>query len=344
MRRSFAVAAVVAALLGVMAGAGSAQVESPKVTLAVGGQPLYIYLPLTLAQQLGYLKEAGVDVEIVDVAGGAKALEALLGGSAGVVCGFIDHTISMQAQGKSIKMFVLYDRYPGLVLAVTKAGQAKGIKKIADLKGAKIGVTAPGSSTHFFAQYLVAREGIPVDAASYIGIGTAATAVAAAQRGVVEALVNVDPTITILTKNGDAQILADTRTTLGTLRVFGGPYPAGGLYTTPAFIERNPKTVQALATASVRALRWIKTHSAAEIADKMPEQFFQADKALYVASLKENLEMFSPDGRIPLTGLQTIAKVLLSFDKTVIANSSRVNPPAAFTNEFVDQAHKTLKR
>src|SRR5207237_1246634 len=172
------------------------------------------------------------------------------GGSASVVGGVIDHTIEMQAQGKSIRMFVLYDRYPGLVLAVTKAGQAKGIKTIADLRGAKIGVTAPGSSTHFFAQYLLARNGVPVDQESYIG----------------------------------------------------------------------------LATASVRALRWIKTHPAEQIAEKMPERFLQADSALYVASLKENLEMFSPDGRIPLVGLETIAKVLSSFDKTVVANAGRVNP------------------
>jgi NitT/TauT family transport system substrate-binding protein len=343
MRRILAIGVVFAALLAALTGSGSAQVETPKLTLAVGGQPLYIYLPLTLAQQLGYFKEGGVDVDIVDVAGGAKALEAILGGSASVVCGFIDHTIEMQAQGKSIKMFVLYDRYPGLVLAVTKAGQAKGIKTAGDLRGAKIGVTAPGSSTNFFAQYMLAKSGIAADDASYIGIGTAATAVAAARRGVVDALVNVDPTITILAKSGDVQILADTRTTLGTIRVFGGPYPAGGLYTTPAFMERNPKTVQAMATASVKALHWIKTHTAEEIADKMPEQFYQADKTLYVASLKENLEMFSLDGRISLTGLQTIAKVLSAFDKQVVANPSRVNPSAAFTNEFVEQAHRTLK-
>jgi len=343
MRTGLVIVAAIAAVLVALAGTGSAQVETPKLTLAVGGQPLYIYLPLTLAQQLGYFKEAGLEIDIVDVAGGAKALEALVGGSASVVCGFIDHTIEMQAQGKSIRMFVLYDRYPGLVLAVTKAGQAKGIKSTADLRGAKIGITSPGSSTNFFAQYMLAKAGIPVDDASYIGIGTAATAVAAARRGVVDALVNVDPTITILTKSGDAQILADTRTTLGTIRVFGGPYPAGGLYTTPAFMERNPKTVQALATASVKALHWIKTHTAEEITDKMPEQFYQADKALYVASLKENLEMFSLDGRIPLAGLQTIAKVLSAFDKQVVANPGRVNPAAAFTNEFVEQAHKTLK-
>src|SRR5207244_7055658 len=195
----------IAALLLALTGSGRAQVETPRLTVAVGGQALYIYLPLTLAQQLGYFKDAGVDVDIVDVAGGARALEALLGGSASVVCGFIDHTIEMQAQGKSIRMFVLYDRYPGLVAALTRAGQARGMRGIADLKGAQIGVTAPGSSTYFFAQYLLARNGVPVDQASFIGIGTAATAVAAARRGVVDARGNVDPTITILTKNAYAQ-------------------------------------------------------------------------------------------------------------------------------------------
>jgi NitT/TauT family transport system substrate-binding protein len=342
MRKAIVAALVTGVLLASLAGGGAAQVEKRRITLAVGGQSLYIYLPLTLAAQLGYFTDAGVDVDIVDVAGGAKALEAILGGSADVVCGFIDHTIEMQAQGKAITMFVLYDRYPGLVMALTKAGQAKGLKAIADLRGAKIGVTAPGSSTHFFAEYLLAKNGIPVEEEAYVGIGTAATAVAAAQRGVVDALVNVDPTITLLTRSGDAVILADTRTTVGTLRVFGGPYPAGGLYTTPAFLERNPGTVQALATASVRALHWARTHTAEQIAAEMPAQF-QADKALYVASLKDNMEMFSPDGRVPLSGLQTIVKVLSAFDKTVVANAAKLNPAAAFTNDFVNHAHDALK-
>lgn len=343
MRQALAVISIVGLVLSGLAGTSAAQVEKTKITLAVGGQPLYIYLPLTLAAQLGYFKEAGVDVDIVDVAGGAKALEALLGGSADVVCGFIDHTIEMQAQGKNIKMFVLYDRYPGLVLAVTRAGMAKGMKTIADLRGAKIGVTAPGSSTHFFAEYLLTKNGVPVDQEAYVGIGTAATAVAAARRGVVDALVNVDPTITILARSRDLTILADTRTTLGTLRVFGGPYPAGGLYTTPLFLERNPRTAEALAVASVRALHWIKTHSAEQIAEKMPERFFQADKPLYIASLKDNLEMFSPDGRVPLAGLQTIVKVLSQFDKSVMSNANRIDPSAAFTNDFVERAHRLLK-
>lgn len=342
--RTMLVAALVLGLAAALAAptAGIAQVEKPRLTLAVGGQPLYIYLPLTLAAQLGYFKDAGVEVDIVDLAGGAKALEALLGGSADVVCGFVDHTIEMQAQGKAIRMFALYDRYPGLVLAVTKAAQSHGLKAVADLRGAKIGITAPGSSTQFFAEYMLSKNGIAVDQASYIGIGTAATAVAAARRGAVDALVNVDPTITILTKSGDATVLADTRTTLGTLRVFGGPYPAGGLYSTPAFIDRNPRTVQALATASVRALRWIKTHTADEIADRMPPQFYQSDKGLYVTSLADNMEMFSPDGRVPITGVETIAKVLSQFDRTVVANAARIDPSQAFTNQFVDQAHKTL--
>ena len=73
----------------------------------------------------------------------------------------------------------------------------------------------------------------------------------------------------------------------------------------------------------------------------MPPEFYQSDKELYVTSLADNREMFSPDGRVPINGLQTIAKVLPQFDRTVVANAARIDPSQAFTNRFVDQAHKT---
>ena len=56
--------------------------EKQKVSIAVGGKNLLYYLPLTIAEQLGYFKEEGLQVEISDFAGGSKALQALVGGSA----------------------------------------------------------------------------------------------------------------------------------------------------------------------------------------------------------------------------------------------------------------------
>src|SRR3954470_11731284 len=76
--------------------------EKPKVSIAGGGKNLFYYLPLTIAEQLGYFKDEGLQVEISDFAGGAKALQALVGGSADVVSGAYEHTINMQAKGQPI--------------------------------------------------------------------------------------------------------------------------------------------------------------------------------------------------------------------------------------------------
>ncbi len=41
------------------------------VRIAIGGQSQLLYLPTTLAQQLGYYREEGLDVELQDFAGGS---------------------------------------------------------------------------------------------------------------------------------------------------------------------------------------------------------------------------------------------------------------------------------
>ncbi|MGH2376249.1 MAG: ABC transporter substrate-binding protein, partial [bacterium] len=274
--RFAAVALVVTALAapGFSQPAPAERPEKPRFVLAVGGQEALVYLPFNVAARLRYLKEGGLDPDIQNFAGGGLALRALIGGSAEAVSGFYDHTIQMQAQGRRIKCVVMQQRYPGLVLAVAKHAADTGFRSLNDLRGKKIGVTAPGSSTHFFVNFLATRNGISLDEFSVIGIGAGATALAAVRARQVDALVNVEPTISTLQSTGDiSTILADTRTTTGTLRVFGGPYPAACIYTKEEFIQQNPNTVQATVTAMVRALRWIKSHKADEIVSLMPQEY-----------------------------------------------------------------------
>jgi len=100
-RRTFLIgtgAAGLAAALGASARAQGAP-EKPKVTLGVGGKPLLYYLPLTIAERKGFFKDEGLEVEINDFGGGAKSLQALIGGSVDVVTGAYEHTIRMQAKG-----------------------------------------------------------------------------------------------------------------------------------------------------------------------------------------------------------------------------------------------------
>ncbi|MDR7392267.1 MAG: ABC transporter substrate-binding protein, partial [Armatimonadota bacterium] len=139
MRRSLGLLAVVlSALLVWPAAAQQGRPERSRIVLAVGGKEALVYLPLTVAERLGYLRETGIQIDIQNFAGGGPALRALVGGSADVVSGFYDHTIQMQAQGRDIRAFVMQQRYPGLVLAVTKAAYDAGVRSFLDLRGKRV--------------------------------------------------------------------------------------------------------------------------------------------------------------------------------------------------------------
>jgi NitT/TauT family transport system substrate-binding protein len=225
--------------------------EKKQITLGVGGKGLLYYLPLTLAERLGYFKEQGLDVTINDFAGGAQSLQALVGGSVDVVAGAYEHTIRMQAKGQDIRAVIELGRFPGIVLAVKKE-KAASVKSFADLKGLKIGVTAPGSSTNFFVMYLMVKSGLKPDDAAFIRVGAGATAVAAIKKGEIDAISNLDPVITKLQQDGDVMVLADTRTEEGNMKLFGGNNPAAVAYLKNDFSRRTRKRRSASSTPSTR--------------------------------------------------------------------------------------------
>src|SRR6266481_1950703 len=235
------------------------QPELPQLRLVVGGKSAIFYLPLSVTERLGYFKDVGLDVEISDVQSGARALQSLVGGSADTGVGTFDHTIQMQAKGQSVVAVTQYGRYPGFVLG-TIASKSIAYGGPRSLKGLKIGVTSPGSSTHFMAAYMLVRGGLKPDDASFVGTGVKSTAVAAARRAEIDAIVSSDPMMSLMQSDGLVNVVADTRTPEGTQAVYGGPYPGGVVYTTADFIAKNPRTVQAIVTAFVRALKWMSAH------------------------------------------------------------------------------------
>src|SRR6266545_3310638 len=142
-----------------------------RVRIAIGGQNQLVYLPTTLAHQLGLYAEEGLDVELQDFAGGSKSLQALMGGSADVVSGFYDHTIQMAADGRDLVAFVMMLRFPGLVL-VTSPQSVASVARIEDLNGRIAGVTTAGSSSQILLTYLLQRHGVPTDKVSVTPIGS----------------------------------------------------------------------------------------------------------------------------------------------------------------------------
>jgi NitT/TauT family transport system substrate-binding protein len=328
-----------AAALSVLVLTAGLAAAQTKITVAVGGGSCLCYLPTVLAKQLGEFDKAGLAVELVDLKGGSDALKAVLGGSADVVSGYFDHCVNLAAKKQELQAFVVYDRYPGLVLVVSPSHNGE-IKSIKDLAGKKVGVSAPGSSTDFFLKYLLKKNGLDPAGTSVIGVGLGATAVAAMEQGQIDAAVMLDPSVTVLQgSHQDLRILSDTRTQKDTLAVFGGEYPGGALYSTTAWVTSHGKEVQALTNAIVNTLDWIHSHSAEDIMAKMPPEVVGKNKELYLAALKNTIPMYSETGKMDPKGADAVLAVFSESSPEVA--KANVDVSKTYTNKYVEQAKKT---
>ena len=310
--------------------------SQPKVTIAVGGKNLLYYLPLTIAESLGYFKDEGLDFTIVDFAGGSRALQAVIGGSADVVSGAYEHTINMQAKGQFLREFALQGRVPQIVLGVNPKTMPN-FKTIADLKGKKVGVTAPGSSTNVMLNFVLARAGLKPTDVSVIGVGAGNGAVAAMRAGQIDAISNLDPVITLLKRSGDLEIVSDTRNVAESDKVFGGPMPAGCMYAPQTYIDKHPQTIQAIANAIVRANRWIQKAGASDIVKAVPESYLLGDRAVYIDAFLASKGALSPDGMLPEAGPATALRALQSIDPAL--KDAKIDLAATYTNDFVKKAN-----
>jgi NitT/TauT family transport system substrate-binding protein len=323
----------VALLLAVFSVQG--QIEKRDVHIAVGGKTALYYLPLTITERLGYFKDEGLNVRISDFAGGTRSLEAVVGGSADVVSGSYEHTINMQSKKINFQAFVLAGASPQISvgIATAKAANYKGPK---DLKGLKVGVSAPGSSTNMVVNYFIAGGGLKPSDISVIGIGAGANVIAAVDQGRVDVISQTDPAVTMLEKQGKIKIIAETRTPQGTEKLFGGPMPAASLYAPIEFIKKNPNTVQALTNATVRALIWMQEASPQQILNTVPEEYLLGDKAMYLFAYNNVKTAFSKDGLFSEAGAKTTLKTLATFNPAI--KPAEIKLDETYTNEFVKKA------
>ena len=335
-RRTFLTGAAAAALAAGVAPHATAQPagapEKAKVILGVGGKPLLYYLPLTIAERKGFFKEEGLEVEINDLAGGARSLQSLIGGSVDVVTGAYEHTIRMQAKGQDIRAVIELGRFPAITVAVRKekAGQ---LKSPADFKGAKIGVTAPGSSTALLVQFAMVKAGLKPTDAAYVGVGGGAGAVAAMKKGEIDVISHLDPVIAKLEADGDIQVLIDTRTEAGTRALFGGSNPAAVLYTKQDFIEKNPNTTQRLVNAFMKALKWVHSATPEQIAEAVPPEYHLGDRPLYLKAVTNSKEAYSRDGVVSQQGMASILDMLKTLDPEL--QGANIDLSKTFVERFV---------
>lgn len=290
-----------------------------------------------LTEQLGYFREAGVDVQLLSEPSGASAENVLIAGQVDGVVGFYDHTVALQTEDKCLTSVVQMSKAPGeaeVVAAdssITAAGQ---------FAGKRLGVTSPGSSTDFLTQALALKAGGPTGGYTTVKAGAGAPFIASLTNGQIDGGMTTDPTIAQLVKSGKGKVLLDIRTPEGSQAALGGPYPSSSRYMDCAYVEKNPETVQKLADALVKTLHWMDAHSAQEIADKMPVDYARGDNALYAQSVGDTKPMFTSDGVMPAQGPETVLRVLGSFNPNVKGKESSIDLSKTYTSQFVNKAAK----
>ena len=309
--------------------------ETTHVRIGVGSKNGFFFLPTMVAEGLGYYKQEGLDVEVVDLGSGGKALEALVSGSVDVISGAYDHVVQLRAKKVALQAFVLQGRLPDYAVGVTKA-KAASYKSAQDLKGLRVGISSPGSGSDMFLKLWLAKEGVKANDVPTVSVGLGATAVAAVRSGQLDAIANNDPVLGILEQSGDIVIIADARHEKGSTEVYGGPYPCAALVSYQDYVKKNPNTTQALTNAMVRTLKWMSKATPEQIIAVMPKQFSQPDPEVTKKILANLKETYSVDGVFPDNSAQMAFSALGPYVKNIEAAKGELDQ--TFTNKFVKSA------
>lgn len=335
-RRSF-VSAGALLLAGAAVHEARAQVrpEKIKVSIALASKAALDTLPLTIAERLNYFADEGLEVELHEFGGGARALQSVLDGSDDVASGAFEHTISLQVRNQFFRAFVLLGRAPQIALGINTRSMPN-YKAIVDLKGRKIGVSMPGSAADTVAAMVLMRGGVSPQEVSFVELPSLAAAAAAVRAGQIDALSYNEPLMTMLEHKAEVRIVSDTRTLKGAQEVFGGPMPSACLYAPNGFLLKNPKTAQALSNAVVHALKWLQTAGPSDLIKAVPEAYLFGDRSLYLASFNRSREAIALDGLIPDEGTRNVLRTLGRLDAGV--KVEKVELTRTFTNEFSRKA------
>ena len=309
----------------------------PTVTMMVGGIDKQIYLPYQLAQQLGFYKKYGVNMQLsTEQSGGVGAEEAMASGQVDMAGAWYVHTIDFQEKGKDVISVAQLSGAPG-----EREMCAKGttVTSPAQWKGKTVGVTDIGSGTDELTQYMAHRAGLTTAQYSRAAVGAGPTFVAGLQHQRIACGMTSQPTAGAVQSKGVGYTAINLATTSGAKQALGGAYPAAGVLAQASWVSSHHKETQAVVDALVATMHWIATHSAAQIANAMPPAYVSnglTTKADYINELAGDKGQFLPNGMMPATGPPTV----YTIEKFIGNAPHPINLAGTYTNHYVIAANK----
>lgn len=306
----------------------------PRIVLAVDGVQETRNLPVLLAERLGYFRDAGLTVTLVDSPGEPTPAQLMKDGRADGAVAYYHHTfVSQASDGMVTEAVATLGVTPGLKLMV--ATRLRGqVAKVADLKGRRIYAGGADSGKTTTANWLMAQAGLGVGDYTRLPNVSPEKMAADLRAGAADAIVAHEPEADELEAAGVAFTLADVQTVAGTRASLGSVFPSTALYLPRDYVLAHPREVQALVSSCVRALGWLNTHSGGEIAAVLPPKMGGKDRTAFVRLLDEDKQMFATDGRMPEAAARREWQVM----SQLTPKYGRIRFDQTFTNAFVDKA------
>ena len=202
--------------------------------------------------------------------------------------------------------------------------------------GKNLGVTDLGSGTHVLTQAIIGSAGADPTKAQYVAVGAGDTFIAAMQQKKIAAGMTTFPTISRLVNSGKGKILVSLLDPQSTRAALGGDYPFIGIFAKNDWVNSNKDTAQRLVNAYVKTLKYIHSHTAQQIADQMPTDYFAGDKASYVSDLQSQIGIFGTDCKMPAGGPENVQKIQQQFVSSYKGKSANLSE--TYTNEFANKA------
>lgn len=341
-RRSMLLAAMglLAALSSQKAVASEPARPLSRIKLALAGSQSLYHLPLTVAEHMGFFRLTGLQVEWVPHESGAQALQSLLSGQADVMAGAYEHLFGLHQKGQPYSSFVQMCRTPQVSLGGSTRG-GKSWQSFADIRGARLGVSALDSTTYWMACQWLKRHGLSTDEVVFVEVGSSTGVLDALRTGSIDALCNPDPIMHWLEQKNEIRLLAETRTLAGTRQVMGGAVPGASLYAHADYLQRQPERVQALTDAVVLALKWLPSAGLTDILKTVPPSHWSWDRAAYLGAFEKLRESYSVDGLIRGADVNHAWQVFSGLKGATA--QTKIWPERTFTNVFAKSAQNAQR-
>ncbi|PUA32083.1 MAG: hypothetical protein B9J98_04315 [Candidatus Terraquivivens tikiterensis] len=271
--------------------------EETKYSIKIGNVPAITYAPTYVAISL-FMDDVGINATYVAFPSGTKAREALIAGEIDFASLSTVHVPIARLKDRPLKIILsLHSRE---IFSLMVRSELRGVvKRVEDLRGMKLGFSAPGSGSWAFAVYFLKKAGLePGKDVEMVAVGELATMYSALRTGRVDAAITWDPLTTQLMESGEAYALIDLYDPEQHAKLLGEEAISQVLVTREDIIEKNPELVERVVRAHKMALEFIKKEDARKVAEVLQQYFKGMDTSLLEKVVNRIKEAVPDDGSI----------------------------------------------